>query len=157
VYYFDRLLAARKAKKPIPDSNPLLLMSITLHAVPKVVREKGVEMFFELESQGTTYNSKGRLQGELHQAEDSLVFLGNSATGIASVDHDVQVNFMHTTTTGKQKMFAFWFNTRFLELDEESGTYKLILKKKELDKACKDKKHKLYSDVFRVELIFGDS
>lgn len=46
-------------------------------------------------------------------------------------------------------MFLFWFNTYFVEDDY------LCLSKPELDKACKDKSHKLYDEDFRVELYFN--
>jgi hypothetical protein len=71
------------------------------------------------------------------------------------------------------KMFQFWINTRFCELTntgnvvlrEEDplphglpGTNPMMsLKKKEIDKADKDKKHKKYPADFRIELVFGES
>jgi len=46
-------------------------------------------------------------------------------------------------------MFHFWFNTFMVENDE------LILKKMELDKANKDKKHAVYDEKFVVEIQFA--
>ncbi len=51
---------------------------------------------------------------------------------------DVKIEFFHKTKTGKEKMFHLWFNTFFIENN------KLSLPKKEIDKANKDKKHKIY-------------
>ena len=64
-----------------------------------------------------------------------------------------------------QKMFACWFNTRFFLTDEEiqnnvptnnTGDNNRILtfNKGDLDKACKDTKHKDYSDTFRMDVVF---
>ena len=44
-------------------------------------------------------------------------------------------------------MFAFWLNTKFIE-----GNY-MCLEKSVLDKACKDKKNKLFPAGFKVELF----
>jgi hypothetical protein len=49
----------------------------------------------------------------------------------------------------KKKMLQFWFHVSFVEEDLLSVT------KKEMDKAVKDcKKHKKYSEDFRVEIAF---
>lgn len=45
-------------------------------------------------------------------------------------------------------MFQFWFHTSFVKNNH------LIVMKSELDKACKDKKHKDFEKVFGVELFF---
>jgi len=157
VHYFDRLLTARDNKKSIPASNPLLLQSITLHSIPRAVKSESVGVWFDLTNKSTSFSSKGKVTPDRRVADDRIIFQGTGATGIASVDHDVTIKFFHSTLTGKQAMFQFWFSTRMLEPDsEEDGTYRLILKKRELDKACKDKKHKNYSDVFRVEVVLTD-
>jgi len=50
-----------------------------------------------------------------------------------------------TVTGAKKKLFCFWFHCSFVENNI------LVLKKHEIDKACKDKK---YGDDFAVELRF---
>ena len=44
-------------------------------------------------------------------------------------------------------MFQFWLNTRFID-----GNY-LCFEKAVIDKACKDKKNKLFQASFKVELF----
>ena len=47
----------------------------------------------------------------------------------------------------KSKQFCFWFHCSFVDGD------RLVIKKQDLDKACKDKSHK-YDDGFAVEMRF---
>jgi len=159
VHYFEKYLGIKRDGKVLPPRNPLLLLSIQIHTIPKIIRDGKAEVFFSVESSDSKYNSKGRITPDKRVADDYILFqAGDSSTGIASVDQDVLVTFYHSTLTGKAKMWAFWFNTRFLVPDsndnDEEETYRYVLKKKELDKACKDKKHKAYSDGLRVELFF---
>lgn len=52
---------------------------------------------------------------------------------------------------GKEKMFNVWFNTYFLKDN------KLYAPKPTIDKANKDKKHKIYPEDFAVEFIFDSA
>jgi hypothetical protein len=47
-------------------------------------------------------------------------------------------------------MFHMWFNTFFVE------NKKLVLQKGTIDKANKDKKHKIFPSSFAVEFAFED-
>jgi len=158
VGYWDKILQRQRENKPIPDRNPLLIQSITLYSIPKAVRANNVDIYFQLTTKDSNYSSKGQITPVRQLGSDLILFQSDSSTGIASVDQDVFCTFAYHNLT-KVKMFQFWFNTRMLEADASSGksdyqTYRLILKKSELDKALKDKKHKLYSDQMRVELVF---
>lgn len=62
---------------------------------------------------------------------------------------DVKIEFLHRKSTGKEKMFHLWFNTFFIE-----DSMRLVVPKNQLDKANKDKKHKLFPRDFAVEIIF---
>eukprot|EP00035_Acanthoeca_spectabilis_P020746 m.434434 g.434434 ORF g.434434 m.434434 type:complete len:385 (+) comp17715_c0_seq1:180-1334(+) len=65
---------------------------------------------------------------------------------------DVKVEFYHKTSMGgKEKMFNVWFNTYFLKDN------KLYAPKPTIDKANKDKKHKIYPEDFAVEFIFDSA
>lgn len=48
------------------------------------------------------------------------------------------------------KMFVFWVNTNFFPTDKNV----LVLKKFDLDKACKDKKHKAFDAEFSIEIHY---
>lgn len=61
---------------------------------------------------------------------------------------DIKVEFFHKTSGGKDKMFNIWFNTFFIKDD------KLTAVKATIDKANKDKKHKVFPEGFTVEFIF---
>lgn len=47
-------------------------------------------------------------------------------------------------------MCHFWFNTFFIQ------NYTLTLRKPEIDKANKDKKHKIYKEDFFIEVLFAN-
>lgn len=61
---------------------------------------------------------------------------------------DIKVEFFHKTSTGKDKMCNIWFNTFFVKDD------KMIAHKATIDKANKDKKHKVFPESFSIECIF---
>lgn len=59
---------------------------------------------------------------------------------------DVKVEFFNGS--GKDKMFNIWFNTFFIQ------GKKMLAHKLEIDKANKDKKHKVFPESFAVEFEF---
>jgi len=61
---------------------------------------------------------------------------------------DVKVQFIIKKGGSPQKLYHFWINTSFVEKDD---TYTLL--KKEIDVANKDKKHVIYKQDFKVQLI----
>ena len=64
---------------------------------------------------------------------------------------DVKIEFIHKKSTGgKEKMFHMWFNTFFVD------DKKLLIPKNLIDKASKDKKHKLFPADFSVLFTFED-
>ena len=52
----------------------------------------------------------------------------------------------------KEKIFKFWFNTNFIPNDNNIYEFK----KKDIDKACKDKNNKYYKPGFKIEVHFSD-
>ena len=67
---------------------------------------------------------------------------------------DVKIIFYHKVPQAgrsDKKMFTFWFNTAFIENDF------LLFEKMVLDKACKDKKHKIFDKSFQVEMFLERS
>ncbi|BFZ17720.1 hypothetical protein BsWGS_20759 [Bradybaena similaris] len=83
---------------------------------------------------------------------------------------DIKVEFFNKSKINKrEKMFHFWFNTFFVterENSHQNGTagtadsennelLSLTLPKMELDRANKDKSHKLFSPNFKVKIYFS--
>jgi len=151
-------LHARKQGKDILDKNPLLLTSIRLHSIPSALVPE--RFHFTIATEDGKFSSKGSIKCQNRKAEDYMFFNGG-ASGIMTVDHDVQLSFYHDTMFDKEKLFQIWFNTRFITFENENGVtskdVRLIFQKSQLDKACKDIGHKLYSDTFYVELLFKNS
>jgi len=157
VYYYEQILAMRREGRPLPARNPLILTLMTIYGIPRNVRSTSVNVWFTVQTRDTKYSSKGKLNPERRLAQDFLFMQGNSSTGIVGIDDDVLVKFFHGTGLGRSAaMFHFWFNTRMIRMpsDQEQSPIKLVLRKFELDKAVKDKNHRLYSDSMRVELTF---
>lgn len=63
---------------------------------------------------------------------------------------DVKIIFFNKNLLGKEKMFKFSFNTFFIPNDGA-----VSFNKKELDKACKDKEHKVFKENFKIDLFFN--
>ncbi len=66
------------------------------------------------------YSSKGSSKCivERRAAEDMIVFSSKNAshagTGLTAIDHDVHVTFYVGGLFETTKLFAFWFNARFI-------------------------------------------
>jgi len=160
VHYFEKLLQLRRENKLLPDRNPLILTTVTIHGIPKACRSANVDVWFQLTSKEAKFSSKGKIPAERRLAEDYLFFQGTGLSGLASLDGDVTLKFSNQTLGRQAAMFQCWFNTRMLafeqtkENEDGEAITRLVLKKNELDKAIKDKSHKLYSDTMTLELIF---
>lgn len=74
---------------------------------------------------------------------------------------DVVFSFIDHRTSRFSKdthhLFSFCFSVPFLVGIQKQQQYYLCLIKPELDKACKDKQHKLFDAEFHVELFFTDA
>jgi len=102
------------------------------------------------------------------------LLLSASSAGITTVDGNCKFTFYKHTgkLTNKEKMFQFWIYTPFLELKNPSNEMGLNLRQKTvgeilgpgvrhvtlgksyIDKACKDKGHKLFPENLQIELVF---
>jgi hypothetical protein len=157
-----------------PLSNPVLLSAIRLHSIPKQTTNK--DIWFKIRNSSSKYESKGKIVVDRRLAEDYLYFTTNTKQGIVMLDGDVELIFYYggLFDLNPQKLFACWFNTRFFLTDEEiqtntinnnnnnntnnniidSSTNRVLtFLKCDLDKACKDTKHKDFSDTFRMDLV----
>jgi len=78
--------------------------------------------------------------------EDAYAF----EVGEVPIYGDIKVEFTEKGITSESKLFTFWFCTAFVK------DLRLVLRKEELDKAHKDKGHKLFPEHFRIELVFSE-
>eukprot|EP00954_Amorphochlora_amoebiformis_P016933 1315852-Amorphochlora_amoeboformis.AAC.1 len=72
------------------------------------------------------------------------------------VDEDVQILFIYKKGwRKKKKIFQFWFNTRFLKPDLR-GQCKVVLRKSQIDKICKDRKHEVVPEKFTITVSLSN-
>lgn len=140
VYYFGRYLRERRVYQP----TVALFKAIKLHGIPNIANgtcapvvtiRVGPEKV--LVHRSDVYDGITRDQGE------ALLPLSPPVP----ICGDVLVEFFHKTRTGVEKMFFTWFNPFFVENNVETVHKPLI------DKANKDKKHKVYPEDFYVQFI----
>eukprot|EP00808_Paulinella_micropora_P000959 g62816.t1 len=171
VHYYEIFLQKRRAAGSdalLDELVPLKWLSldkIRLHGIPKMLESEEVQMWFtiECEDKGSVVTVDSKKAVECVRFDDpatnALVF--NTRGKLPTLFEDVRVTFYRSTKMGSKKMFVCWFNTRFLALDEKidnqtlsSGQCRLVLPKNQIDKALKDKKHKLYSADMSLEFLF---
>jgi len=118
------------------------------------------------------YTSRGRVKCEVRRDLDYILFTSGLG-GITTLDDDARIEFFLQPRSGlskkPSKLFRFWFNTRFIEPEEVDSKgissesdrhmlmadycYRLTLEKPVIDEACKDKKHKIFSNGMQVEVV----
>jgi phosphatidylinositol-3,4,5-trisphosphate 3-phosphatase/dual-specificity protein phosphatase PTEN len=104
-----------------------------------------------IENKGKKYNSKKK--NTVIEGEDINAIVDFKFDEELIVEGDVRVQSYRTHILGKKHtMFKFWFNTNFVP--SETNIYEF--KKKYIDKACKDKDHKYYRPIFKVEVHFSN-
>ena len=120
---------------------------LRLVTVPK----GGYEPQFRLCCGGFEYHSKDMIPSEFHDKEDAIVDI--PVPDIPVIDEVLVTFYKPKGMLGKKKkMLQFWFHTSFVEDNL------LSFSKKECDKAVKDcKKHKKYSEGFKIEVVFKDA
>lgn len=118
-----------------------LMSSVSLWPLFKSMRSHNTEVWFEVSSSFTFFSSRDQIA--VRRARDELLFVCGNKIPVAG---DIKVVFYHSTLFGRERMFQFWFNTRFIE-----GS-RLTLTKMQLDKAHKDTKHKTFPEDLCVEI-----
>ena len=112
---------------------------------------KNYTISFSIENNGNTYKSgkkKAAIEGDNF---DSIIDFDIDKGFI--VEGDVYISFYRINIIGqKEKIFKFWFNTNFIP--DDSNVY--VFKKRDIDKACKDKNSKYYRPGFKIEVLFSD-
>jgi len=143
VYYFEHILKANINHEIVGPT--VLITKIKLHTVPRISISSKCTPYFKIENGESEYNYKKNNKLETFKNEGLIELKVNNY----SARGDVKISFFNKKTIGKDKMFAFWFNTFFLPND---GV--LMVKKSMLDKACKDKHNDLYEPNFKVEVQY---
>jgi phosphatidylinositol-3,4,5-trisphosphate 3-phosphatase/dual-specificity protein phosphatase PTEN len=104
-------------------------------------KDKGKEEASEAEGA-----ANGKEDGEAIASSSTEDSTATFECGGIPVVGDVRVDFDRQGA----RVFQFWFNTAFVK------DLRLVIPKSGLDKAHKDKHHKLYDENFRVELVFTE-
>ena len=147
VNYFEQIL---KEKMP----HPILfkkkkIIKIRMFTLPTF--GKGIIPYFKIKNNGFQYISENKRNDtkkeELTGLVDYDIENGFLVTG------DVKIIFYRNKFLKNEKIFKLWFNTNFIPND--CNIYQF--KKEEIDKACKDKKCKYYSESFKLEIHFTDA
>lgn len=166
VHYFERLLVMRAEGEELPESRPLTLTTLRLRSVMGGRELDPAKMFFTITTNEGKMSSKGKYKCQGRLAEDYMFWAPNTGSGIATLDGDVRIQVYQDTMFDKEKLFQLWINTRFVNSTENFGHESqgaslgaptknniiLTFGKMQLDKACKDIAHSLFSDKFTMEL-----
>jgi len=149
VHYFESILK-KKLPHPITFKN-IIIRKIKMYTVPKVGKKKFMPNFtIENQKKNIKYIDINKKREEYSTSNYDLPFIEfpMSVAGLA-VCGDVKVTFYQWQMFKKDKLFKFWFNTNFLP---SNGVYEI--KKEAIDKACKDKKCKVYKEDFKIEIEY---
>jgi len=174
VHYFDKYCRIKRRGGVGPGPTTLWLQSVFFRGIPSMCKSASSDLFFTIDQKNHPaykekehkYKSKPQLAPIYHRRLNMIQF--DCSKKLIPLNDDVLFTFFIGTTLGAKVMFQFWINTRYAEctqtgtvhVKDDAGDNKgtdpvLSLKKKELDKACKDKKNKRYPSDFRVELVFA--
>ncbi len=166
VHYFDNYCSLRRAQKPAPGHTTLFLNRIFIRNVGKTYA--GSDVYFTIlhpskdrEEAAVGENNKERMltsRNVVRSVYDKTTdsFLWDFSKKLIDLTEDFRLEFSARTSFGREKLFQCWFNTRFIRTDMSSGEPRLIVPKKDLDKACKDTKHKKYSPDMHLEIVFSN-
>ena len=149
VHYFESIFK-NNIPHPIKFKN-IIIRKVKMYTIPKIGKKKFVPNF-TIENNGKTikYSDINKKKETYTVTNYDLPFIEfpMSVAGHA-VNGDVKFTFYHVQLLKNDKIFKFWFNTNFLP---PSGVYEI--KKEGIDKACKDKKCKIYKEDFKIEIEY---
>ena len=149
VHYFESILK-NNISHPIKFKN-IIIRKVKMYTIPKIGKKKFVPNF-TIENNGKTikYSDINKKKETYTVTNYDLPFIEfpMSVAGHA-VSGDVKFTFYHVQLLKSDKIFKFWFNTNFLP---QGGVYEI--KKEGIDKACKDKKCKIYKEDFKIEIEY---
>ena len=149
VHYFESILK-NKIPHPITFKN-ICIRKVKMYTIPKIGKKKFLPNF-SIENNGKIikYSDINKKKDTYTITNYDLPFMEFpfTITGHA-VSGDVKFTFYQVQLLKNEKLFKFWFNTNFLPA---GGLYEI--KKEAIDKACKDKKCKVYKEDFKIEIEY---
>ncbi|XP_060071701.1 phosphatidylinositol 3,4,5-trisphosphate 3-phosphatase and dual-specificity protein phosphatase PTEN-like [Ylistrum balloti] len=167
VWYYGYLIERRLQYKPVT----LLLTGIEFIKIPMYNGGTCSPVFEVYQNKVKVYSSK--VYEDLKKGQDREFMGVESSVPLCG---DIKVVFYNKPRLkGKEKMFQFWFNTFFVNVDgscsdhpngtktycagemtpsDHSKRLNMTLMKEDLDKANKDKSHRLFSPNFQAKLHF---
>ena len=149
VHYFESIL---KNNIPHPITfKKIVIRNVKMYTIPKVGKKKFTPLF-SIENQGKVvkYSEINKKKDTYTITNFDLPFIEFPMNvGGQTVCGDVRFLFYQSQLLKTEKMFKFWFNTNFLP---PNGLYEI--KKEQIDKACKDKKCKVYKENFKIEIDY---
>lgn len=163
VLYYGELLKSNLQYKPVS----LLLKGIKFETIPMFNSSNGCTPLFEVHQLKVKVHSSP-VYDTIRKGETCFYMWVTNPVPLCG---DIKIEFYNKTMMKqKEKMFHFWFNTFFVqetvdanELLRNGGTHPddslqniqcLTLPKADLDRANKDKSHKLFSPNFKVKVFF---
>eukprot|EP00041_Stephanoeca_diplocostata_P017618 m.359794 g.359794 ORF g.359794 m.359794 type:complete len:381 (-) comp20763_c0_seq6:252-1394(-) len=142
VHYYGQYLAEKREYV----TTTKIFKSIKLKGIPAIYNHTCSPFFSLRQGPGQVQIHKSKVYEGITKDQKEAVLLLDPPVPVCG---DVKVEFFHKTSMGgKDKMFNIWFNTYFVKDDI------LHAPKATIDKANKDKKHKVYPETFAVEFEF---
>jgi phosphatidylinositol-3,4,5-trisphosphate 3-phosphatase/dual-specificity protein phosphatase PTEN len=132
----------------VPENNYVFLRRFFLYNPPPAAKASSINI--KVLSDNYAFNSKNsNVVGNNVQDrdEDCAVFEFRPSCNVP-LNGDIKFVLSYGTLFRTEKLFHFWFNTRFVINNE------LILVKSEIDKAVKDTKHQVFHENLRVRMEF---
>lgn len=163
VLYYGDLLKRNIQYKPVS----LLLRALKFETIPMFNSSNACTPLFEVHQLKVKVFTSPVYDG-INKGDNSYTMWLQNPVPLCG---DIKVEFFNKTLMKqKEKMFHFWFNTFFVnevydQLGSQNGASAhsevrqpelvcLTIHKSELDRANKDKSHKLFSPNFKVKVIF---
>ncbi|CAK88457.1 unnamed protein product (macronuclear) [Paramecium tetraurelia] len=137
ILYFEKALSFGFEAQDIPQ-NKIQISQIRLITIPIMNCQNSCNPYILIQN-----NQSKILVSKFQIVKDSFIIFMTDAV----VEGDTRIICYNKSLLSKQIMFQFWFHTSFLD-----DTGLLIIDKYMLDKAVKDKNHKVFSPNFRVEV-----
>jgi len=163
VHYFAQYCQLKRLNVLSPGKTTLFVNTVTFHGLPKNLGPS--ELYFTIahpysETHRTKLNSSKICSANIDKHNKIVTW--DISKLLVPVEEDVQFVFNKKTKLGKEKLIQVWINTRYVELErvvDPNGDYvqRILFPKDALDKACKDKKNKIFDADFQLEITFADT